>query len=328
MPFRMMFPRWRIRPRGSSHLGLVFSPGRLAVAVVRLSGQGRPKLIAYESFTDDPSLTQVSKWLRQRGLGIATANLLLPGDDYRVLSFETPAVPAAERAEATRWRIKDMVDFPVENACVDCIVTPAPNGEGEGNNSWAVVAQRARVRDWMARARQARIELDSIDIPELALRNLLTIEPTPNACALLRLSSTGGALVVAWRGKLCSFRRFEDLNVQHFQTADLQTRQALVERLALEVQRTADAFERQFYGTSIERVWVEQSVPDVDLVQQLAPHVSLRVHAFELAERLEIDPNAHGRGEPGSKVSLLAVGAALRNVVAMTAAPTTEEVPA
>lgn len=315
MPFRMIFPRWRVRPRGSSHLGLVFSPGRLAAAVVRLSGQGRPKLIAYESFTDDPSLAMVSQWLRKRGLSIATANLLLPGNDYQVLSFETPAVPAAERAEATRWRIKDMIDFPVENACVDCIVLPAPNGDAEGNHSWAVVAQRARVRDWMQRAKQARIDLKSIDIPEMALRNLLVMEPTPNACALLRLSSTGGALIVAWRGELCSFRRFDDLNIAHFQSADLIGRQALFERLALELQRTADAFERQFYGTAIERVWIEQSVPDVDLVQQLAPHVSLRLHAFDLAERLEIDPLAHGRGEAKHRVSLLAVGAALRNVV-------------
>lgn len=321
MPFRMIFPRWRVRPRGSSHLGLVFSPGRLAAAVVRLSGQGRPKLIAYESFTDDPSLATVKKWLRQRGLPITTANLLLPGDDYHVLSFETPPVPAAERAEATRWRVKDMVDYPIEEACVDCIVVPAPNGEGEGNHSWAVVAPRARVRDWMHRAKQARIELNSIDIPEMALRNLLVMEPTPNACALLRLSSTGGALIVAWRGELCSFRRFDDLNIAHFETADIMGRQALIERLALEIQRTADAFERQFYGTAIERVWVEQSVPDVDLVQQLAPHVSLRLHAFDLAERLEIDPLAQGRGENKSKnrVSLLAVGAALRNVVAEVA---------
>ena len=75
---------------------------------------------------------------------------------------------------------------------------------------------------------------------------------------------------MAWRGELCSFRRFNDLNIAHFAAADLMTRQSLLERLALEMQRTADAFERQFYGTSIERVWVEQSVPELDLVQQLA----------------------------------------------------------
>lgn len=316
MLFRMNLPRWRMRPRGSSHLGLVFSPGRLAAAVVRLSAQGRPKLIAYASFTDDPSIASVRAWLRQRGLAVASVNLLLPAADYRMLSIETPVVPVAERAEAARWRVKDMLDFAVEDACVDCIAIPPPNGEGEGQHSWAVVAQRSRVRDWMQRARQARIELDSIDIPEMALRNLLAIEPMPQATALLRLSSTGGALVVAWRGELCSFRRFDDLNVQHLQTADLIERQSLIERLALEIQRTADAFERQFYGSSIERVWVEQSVPDVDLVQQLAPHVSLRLHAFDLGERLEIDAHAAGGGQSKRPLSLLAVGAALRNVIA------------
>lgn len=169
----------------------------------------------------------------------------------------------------------------------------------------------------MVRHRKAKLDLSSIDIPELSLRNLLVLEQHDKATALLRLSSTGGALIVAWRGELCSFRRFNDLNIAHFSSSDLMGRQALLERLALEVQRTADAFERQFYGTSIERVWVEQSVPDIDLVQQLAPHVSIRLHAFELSECLELsDKAAVLMNRPkAQKVSLLAVGAALRQVL-------------
>ncbi|HET8869218.1 MAG TPA: hypothetical protein VFM48_02120 [Aquabacterium sp.] len=319
MPLRFALPQWPAarKKREPNHLGVVLSPGRLAVAVVREGGQGKPVLVAYESFSDDPDLAQVGKWLKKEGLTVESVNFSLPGDDYQMLSMDTPMVPAAERADAMRWRVKDMIDFPVEEASVDCLVLPAPDGSGDGNHSWAVVARRQRVAEWMTRARKAKLALSSIDIPELALRNLLVLEPQPQATALLRLSSTGGALIVAWKGELCSFRRFNDLNVAHFAAADLMTRQALLERLALELQRTADAFERQFYGTSIERVWVEQSVPDIDLVQQLAPHVSIRLHAYEMSDFMELGhrvTTAMTRAK-APRVSLVAVGAALRQVI-------------
>ncbi|MDE2076204.1 MAG: hypothetical protein KGI91_03900 [Burkholderiales bacterium] len=319
MPLRFAFPRWPAarKKREPNHLGVVLSPGRLAVAVVREGGQGKPVLVAYDSFSDDPDLAQVGKWLKKEGLTVESVNFSLPGDDYQMLSMDTPMVPAAERADAMRWRVKDIIDFPVEEACVDCLVLPAPDGSGEGNHSWAVVARRQRIADWMTRSRKAKLGLSSIDIPELALRNLLVLEPQSQATALLRLSSTGGALIVAWKGELCSFRRFNDLNVAHFAAADLMTRQSLLERLALELQRTADAFERQFYGTSIERVWVEQSVPEIDLVQQLAPHVSMRLHAYEMGDFMELGhrvTTGMNRAK-APRVSLVAVGAALRQVI-------------
>lgn len=320
MPLRFALPQWpaaRKHKREPNHLGLVISPGRLAVAVVRKGDQGKPVLVAYESFVDDPDLSQVGKWLKQEGLSIESVNLSLPSDDYHMLSMETPSVPAAERADAMRWRVKDMIEFPVDEACVDCLVLPSPDGEGEGQHAWAVVSHRERMGDWMSRVRKAKLDLSSIDIPELALRNLLVLEPQPQATALLRLSSTGGALIVAWRGELCSFRRFNDLNIAHFSSVDLMGRQALLERLALELQRTADAFERQFYGTSIERVWVEQSVPDIDLVQQLAPHVSIRLQPYDLADTLELGHRATVtmNRHKAPKASLIAVGAALRQVI-------------
>ena len=86
----------------------------------------------------------MGKWLKREGLTIESVNLSLPGDDYHMLSMDTPSVPAAERADAMRWRVKDMIDFPVDDACVDCLALPSPDGEGEGTHAWAVVARRER----------------------------------------------------------------------------------------------------------------------------------------------------------------------------------------
>lgn len=306
-------PGWLRRPRAADHLGLIHSPQRLSAAVVRTEIDGSARLLACANFAGTLDLGRVSAWLRQRRLRPATATLLLPGDDYQIHAFEAPGVPAAERAEATRWRIKDLIDFPAEEACVDCVVLPAGDGHGLGHQAMAVVARRQRVHEWMRRARAAHLDLQAVDIPELALRNLLALRPTPQACALLRIGATRGSLIVVWRGELCTFRRFELSGLQ-FSSSDLQTRQMLFERLGLEVQRTADAFERQFHATAIERVWVEQSVPGMDLVQQLAPQVTLRVEPFELGDWLNVQ-GLDSRDADGLPPNLIAVGGALRPVL-------------
>ena len=48
MPLRLSLPKWPAsrKKREPNHLGVVFSPGRLAVAVVREGLQGKPILVA------------------------------------------------------------------------------------------------------------------------------------------------------------------------------------------------------------------------------------------------------------------------------------------
>lgn len=313
MPFGSLLSRRLARGSASAYLGLICSPGRSAAAVVRSQGWERPSLVAQTSFDDDPNLAQLGRWLREERFSGLPASLLLPREDYQILPIEAPPVPAAELAQATRWRIKDMLDFPVDDACVDCLKVPAPDGQGFSAQAWAVVAKRSVLQQWLQRARQARINVQAIDIPELALRNWLALEPLPHACALLRVGVHHTALVVAWHGELCTFRRF-DMRADEFIDADLHTRQQLFERLGLEVQRTADAFERQFHGTVIDRIWVEESIPEVDLVRQLAPQVALRVQPFRVHDLLD---DAAPTRAGAQAHHLVALGGALRQTLAL-----------
>ena len=61
-------------------------------------------------------------------------------------------------------------------------------------HAWAVVARRERMGRMDEPGSQGRLPWNRSDIPELALRNLLVLAPQNQATALLRLSSTGGAL--------------------------------------------------------------------------------------------------------------------------------------
>jgi MSHA biogenesis protein MshI len=56
------------------------------------------------------------------------STLLAPGE-YQLLQVEAPNVPLAELKTAIRWRIKDLLDYHVNDATVDVLAVP-PNPTG------------------------------------------------------------------------------------------------------------------------------------------------------------------------------------------------------
>ena len=52
-----------------------------------------------------------------------TVSVLDP-DSYRLLLVEAPDVPADELRAAVRWRVKDLIDFHVDDAVIDVFEMP------------------------------------------------------------------------------------------------------------------------------------------------------------------------------------------------------------
>src|SRR5258706_3389120 len=69
------------------------------------------------------------------------ATLLRPGD-YQMLVVEAPTVPQAELKSAIRWRIKDLLDYHVDDATVDVLDIPPESGQpGRSHSMYAVAAR-------------------------------------------------------------------------------------------------------------------------------------------------------------------------------------------
>lgn len=257
----------------------------------------------------DPA-AQLWPWLR--GFGRQTAAcVVLPARDYRILPTEAPAVPAAERRQALRWQIRDQLDYPADEAVVDGLLLPAAIEGASARRMYAVAAQAATVRGWMQAARVARIALQAIDIPETALRNLAVLAAGERAHALLHLGLRSARLVIVWQRELCALRQL-DLSASALAAAGAGERAGQVERIALEVQRTADAFARQFQGVRPEALWTCAEAADAALVPELAELLALPVRPFAAHEHLDI---ADGRGLYDAAEAVdytLVVGAALR----------------
>ncbi len=300
--------------RGSTaaaHLGVAVDGATVCAAVVRRSADAKPRMLACRSVDGEQALAALAPWRRKNGLRRAQANLLLPGDDYQILPLETEQLSLAELASAARWKVKDMIDFAPEEASVACVLVPGADGIAKSRQALAVVTRRHTVVQWMQRAQAAHFELSAIDVPELALRNIAALLPGTGACGLLHVGLSRATLVMVWQGELCTFRRF-DLRASQLLAADESQREALIERLALDLQRTSDAFERQFHAAALGRMWVTEELAGCELAPALSRYVSPDVLPLKLRECIDVDCG-EALIDPARNVDFIpAIGAALR----------------
>ena len=309
MSLRSLFTLPRSAAREGS-LG-IFTAGRSVAAVIAKADDGGLRLKATESFDGAGSLDALARWQRSAGWRACRTHLLLDDTQYQLLPMDAPDVPDTELADALRWQIKDMIDFPAEDARISSVLVPAASDSVRTRQAWVVVARRAPVAGCMRGARDARIDLDSIDVPEFALRNLALLPAGDGACALLHVGLERSTLLMVWKGDLCSVRRF-DLNVTALLDATPEQFESLIERLGQDVQRSADAFERHFHAAGLGRLWVTDEQEGLALTDALARHITLQVKPMKLADWIGIDTMRPLMDARQHLDFLPAIGAALR----------------
>jgi MSHA biogenesis protein MshI len=281
-----------------------------AAAITREAGKP-PRLTALHSVSGTPALQALAAWQRRRSLKRLRTNLLLDGGEYQILPMDVPDVAPTEVADAMRWQVKEMIDFPPEEASLGCVLVPAASESARARQALVVVSRHTTIARWMLRSRDARLDLHSIDVPELALRNLALLVAGEGACALLHVGLARSTLVMVWHGELCSVRRFE-LRARQLLDADGETFDALIERIGQDVQRSTDAFERQFHAAALGRLWVIDEQAGLALVEPLMRQVTLQVRSLKLREWLDIEDTTPLMDAAAGIDFIPAIGAALR----------------
>ena len=278
--------------------------------VIRPAGK-RPEIQLCESFrVEKDERDALSRLAQSRGLKRFRCATLLGEAEYRLVQVEAPAVPPEERVQALRWRLKDVVDFPVDGAAIAVADIPV---EGSRQASiFAVVAPQAVVGERMALFHGAKVPLEAIDIPEMAVRNVAVLFEEPNrGLAFLALTQGDGLLTITYRGELYLSRRIE-VSSAALAEADQERRQQMLERLALELQRTFDNFDRQYGFISVSRLMVASEADCAGVAAALGQNLYLPVQVADLGQVAEFNALPELRSAERQAQSLLAIGAALR----------------
>lgn len=239
---------------------------------------------------------------------------VLPPAQYQLISLEAPELPRADWADALRWRLKDVVDFPVEDAAIDVLAVPGAQADAPARSVLAVGASAAHVRPLTERCDDAGLRLEAIDIVETSLRNLCALgDDSQRARALLWLGPEQAQLVVTLRGELLLARRI-DIGARQLAGADAEQRAALQERVALELQRTLDLCERLFSYASVAVLSLLPGALADELAAYLRGVVYLPVETLPLAQLIDLSAAPQLATPEEQAAHAIALGAALRSL--------------
>ncbi len=221
---------------------------------------------------------------------------------YQLMLAERPDVPEAEVAAAVRWRIRDLVDFPVDEAIVDVFDVP-PQARGNRRMVYVVAAPAAAVTGLQGRLGSGGVSPVAVDIPELCLRNLAATLPQDRfgvACLLVR--GARGLLTLTRNGQVYLIRQIE---ISESALSD----PAAIAQIALELQRSLDYFESHYDQRPIRDVVVAPAADAPAYARALDEEMAVNVSLLDLNEIVEASRELTPEEQADC---VLALGAALR----------------
>ncbi len=298
----------------------------IAVAAVRYQGE-QPVLVACEFVTASPAerpraLANVLDGEALNGMRVST---VLNRGEFDLQMIEAPEVAEDELQAAVRWRIKDRLEFDINEAVLDVFTIPGQQERGRRPMVYVVAAHQDRVKQYIDELEGAGADLCCVDIPELAQRNLAVRLPEDaRGVAMLSLGPDSGLLTLTREGTIylareldVGYRMLESSTTTADSGGGLQLeagsspdQQRAFDTIVLEVQRSLDYFESHFGLPPIGHLILAPTpAPLPELLDYMGSNLGVQIKPLELGELLEAEalPDRSIQAE-----TLLAIGAALR----------------
>jgi MSHA biogenesis protein MshI len=234
---------------------------------------------------------------------------------YQIVQMNAPAVSADEMNAALRWGVKDSLDFPVDDALIDSFAVPADGAPpGRPRLVLAVAARRERIAARVQAFQRSGIPLKVIDIAEAAQRNLAALFEQPDrAIAFLAFDANGGLLTFTRNGELYALRHIDATPTSLLADASVEAREPVYERIALELQRSLDNFDRLFSQLPLQRVVVAPFAGAAELIAYLRDNLAPPVEAADLESVFERDGEVALGSDAEQADWLRPIGLALRD---------------
>ena len=316
-----MFPLFRARSKARGVSAFSIDERGIALATISRREGDTPVLLAHDyrelEPLDSPAET-LKNMVDTHRMAKQSASLVVAPLSHSLLLIEAPDVPPAELKAAVRWRIKDLIDFHIDDAVIDVFEVPDKGAPGRAKLMYAVAARAADIRDSIDLLEGVGLEIDIIDIPELALRNIACMLPEDvQGVAMLYFGEENGVMTLTRQGSLYLSRNL-DVGQAHMRPNPDDSAEEREERLhrvldhvGLEIQRSLDYYESHFGQGAISNVAIapmESNVPG--MIPYLSGHLSIAVRLFDLNALIDI---AEPMNDSAQACSLLAIGAALRH---------------
>ena len=298
------------KTKAADSLGLSLGANALAYCVTakagpRLLSAGVLPLEGNAALTETLArLTREQSW---RGL---PCHIALAADDYKLLPAETPTVPDAEINQALLWSLRDVLDTKPEDTVLESFAFASGISRPGKPARHVVTASKQRIRSIVDAVREAGLDLESIDIPELSLRNVIARLPeNAPGVGLISQGARGVNVAIYRSGELYVTRQLAGIgNLDDALHSPTMPR--LAEQLGLELLRTLDYYDSQLRQRPPAAVYLQPLHGEIrPLLDNLSATVNLPIKALQFANVLPGGERVSSELQAGC---LGALGAALR----------------
>jgi MSHA biogenesis protein MshI len=290
----------------------------VAVAQIRRDGDVAPLLEFCEYHqldTGGSDKAALEKLVKEAQLDRSLCVSLVELGDYSLVMVEAPDVQPEEVRGAIRWRIKDLIDFNIDDAVIDVFEVPNTKAGGKNAMVYAVVARAAEVKQRIERLLGAGLNLEVVDIPELALRNIAALLPEDVAgVALVYIGQDNGLITITRQQTLYLSRRLASgvnaLPDTLMQSNDQDTIENWLDGIIVEIQRSLDYYESHFSLPQVSSLVITplpRELPGV--AQYISDQLDISTRMLDVQTLIDSE---HALDSQLQSQCLLAIGAALR----------------
>lgn len=305
------------KPKFNYLTGVSLAPDGVAIAAIDRSESGKPQLLFcdYQPNKGEQANQKIlAEMVGQRGLQHAPCVSVIQSGQHTVLLVEAPDVDAAELKNAMRWRIKDLIDFHIDDAVIDVFEIPGQTS-GHAKLMYAVATRTAVIREQIDTINNAELELNIIDIPELVCRNITSMLPEDvNGVAFLYLTGNSGLITLTRQSVLYLARNIDADISQVTIDGDIDSHDPQVsiflDGIVLQIQRSLDYYESHFSQPPINSLVVapmSRNIPG--MVTYVANNLGISVRMLDVNELLK---TTEPISETVQASCITAIGAALR----------------
>lgn len=304
-------------------VGVTIAPQSLSLAYSLPDASGSSVLSYVETLTlssGEQAVDVLSKAVEDRGLEGVDTVVVLESGKYNMMHVDRPSVGQEEMADAVKWKIRDYLSYPVDEAVVDTFSIPGLDDHVRAAGwVYAVVAQDQEIQALVNIIRKSGLNLVAIDIPEFCLRNLAARAPASNQSTGLLHVLPQETLFVLLRGDIMYLTRafeigFADVapktSESDFGGLSLEGIPSSHENAILQIQRSLDYFDSHFGQASVSQLLVLPNDAQLSsFIESLQSNTGLNADSLRISDLVELGDDVNERD---CNDALLAIGASLR----------------
>ncbi len=303
-------------------MGLSISEHGVAISHgVHQHGEFSIRKLDFAPVSGGEQMAFIKGWVTRNRLKNADCYYVLNKNEYALELIESPPVASEELTEAVRWRLKDLIQTPIEETAIDVFPLPDDAYRGRMRMVYVVAVAKNVIEEKLNLMRSCYLDPQIIDIEELALRNIALYLPDveQNSIALLGMKENNGEIIMFRHEDMYLTLTIEmgmaSLQEPEHTDEDLHRNyEVMKDRLIVDIQRSLDYYESQLGKGVTNKIYLLPSAQEgVDVEAILQSNLLPSVTTLDCREFLPFDDELLPSLQEQSHY-LSVIGAVLRRV--------------